>query len=47
MNCDDDNLSTLPTLSTLEKLNKMGPKDQFGSKTSVQSDVKPSGSGSD
>ncbi|CAG2211660.1 unnamed protein product [Mytilus edulis] len=47
MNCDDDNLSTLPTLSTLEKLNKMGSKEQFGSKTSLGSDVKPSGSSSD
>lgn len=47
MNTDDENLSTLPTLSTLEKLNKMASKDQFGSKTSVGSDVKPSGSGSD
>ncbi|XP_069105718.1 uncharacterized protein [Argopecten irradians] len=47
MDSDEDNLSTLPMLSTLEKLNKMGgEKQRFGSKTSLGSDEKPGASNS-
>ncbi|XP_060066701.1 uncharacterized protein LOC132546982 [Ylistrum balloti] len=47
MESDEGNLPTLPMLSTLEKLNKMGGEKQtFGSKTSLGSDEKPEASNS-
>lgn len=41
MDSDDDDLPTLPMLSTLEKLKKMEDKQRFGSRTSLGSDGKP------
>ncbi|XP_022286351.2 uncharacterized protein LOC111099210 [Crassostrea virginica] len=49
MNSKDDRtpIPALPSLSTLEKLNKMGGKDSFGSRASLRSDQGSSGGSSD
>lgn len=49
MNSKDDHtpIPALPSLSTLEKLNKMGAKDSFGSRASLRSDLGSSSSSSD
>ncbi|XP_062575791.1 uncharacterized protein LOC134237671, partial [Saccostrea cucullata] len=49
MNSKDDHapVPALPSLSTLEKLNKMAAKDSFGSRASLRSDPGSSGGSSD
>lgn len=47
MNSTVDNLADLPTLSTLEKVNKMTARDSsFGSRTSLSSEGRGESSGS-